>query len=136
MLRRTQQRLSCGANTLALVLVFGVVIIHVLHRKSAANVGPGDDQNVVFWFEAGGQCSGQGSYEATVYFYILPDVKANQGWTFYGSCCHFQATLPPVASLLHSGTAAPQQFSLQLQPSFVKFALVAMSKVSPRVATA
>jgi hypothetical protein len=54
MLRRTQQRLSCGANTLALVLVFGVVILHVLHRRSAANVGPGDDQNVVFWFEAGG----------------------------------------------------------------------------------
>ncbi|WIA44125.1 hypothetical protein OEZ86_010467 [Tetradesmus obliquus] len=53
MLRRTQQRLSCGANTLALALVFGVVILHVLHRRSAANVGPGDDQNVVFWFEAG-----------------------------------------------------------------------------------
>ncbi|KAF6257225.1 hypothetical protein COO60DRAFT_31260 [Scenedesmus sp. NREL 46B-D3] len=53
MLRRTQQRLSCGVNTLALVLVFGVVIVHVLHRRSAANVGPGDDQNVVFWFEAG-----------------------------------------------------------------------------------
>jgi hypothetical protein len=57
MLRRTQQRLSCGANTLALALVFGVVILHVLHRRSAANVGPGDDQNVVFWFEAGGLCS-------------------------------------------------------------------------------
>lgn len=52
MLRKKIQRLACAANTFAYVLVFGVVVIHVLHRRTAANVGPGE-HNVVFWFEAG-----------------------------------------------------------------------------------
>lgn len=104
MLRRTQQRLSCGVNTLALVLVFGVVIVHVLHRRSAANVGPGDDQNVVFWFEAGGLQRREASLHTRMSqncFVLLDDTNT----LLLPQLLNIQATLLPAASLLRAGTA-------------------------------
>lgn len=80
LLRRKVQRIACAANTLAYVLVFGVVIIHVLHRRDAANVGPGDDQDVVFWFEAG-ECVSS----------TVPSCSNSPGWVLTDtthSCAH------------------------------------------------
>lgn len=49
MLRRKIQRASFITNVLGCVVLFGVVIAHVVHRYSAANVSGADDGDVTFW---------------------------------------------------------------------------------------